>query len=368
MYDFFVFLQSLFYKAQNMKRFFFFSLFCAAVSRLSAQTNYQPGYVITLDNDTLYGKIDYRTDYTLGSVCRFEDEQGMKSEFSPYDIAGYRFTNDRYFVVKEIDGKKHFLEYLIQGRLDIYYLRDNTGNHYFMDKSDARLTKIPYTEGIRYKEDTGNFYYQSTLHNGILNYYMQDVPQMKKKIDKVKKPDHQSLIKIAKNYHYAVCNDGEKCIVFMRPTPLLKAQLEPFVNYFMPIKYTSDKPITIGLNVYLWLPRVNENWYFKTGFHYLSLETQYYILRTKIPIQGAYVYPKGKLRPIFAGGINLYGLQLPLPAYSAGLLVPCNKHVSFTLNAEIETLPLGYEKIFICFLPSLDVIDLSFSLGLRYTF
>ncbi|MDR0546710.1 MAG: hypothetical protein LBG77_03880 [Dysgonamonadaceae bacterium] len=239
-------------------------LFCLSgwAIALTAQTNYLPGYIITLENDTLFGQIDYRDDYTLGSICRFEDQQGVKTEFSPNEIVAYRFIDSRYFVSKAIDRQKYFLEFLISGRMNVYYLRDSKGDHYFMDKGNDQLTKIPYTDEIRYSQKHGEYHYRSTLHNGILSYYMQDAPQLQKKIYQIKEPNHQSLITLAKNYHYAVCEENEECMVFVHPTPFIKIQAEPFVGYSMMVENASAGLLWIGANIYFWLPRTNENWYF----------------------------------------------------------------------------------------------------------
>jgi hypothetical protein len=88
----------------------------------------------------------------------------------------------------------------------------------------------------------------------------------------------------------------------------------------------------------------------------------------KIPLQGVYVYPKGKARATFSGGINMYGLIYPIPAYSAGLLYHVNKKLSLSVQAELETLPLGGEDFNTFVLPSWNVIDVTFSAGVRYTF
>jgi hypothetical protein len=50
---------------------------------------------------------------------------------------------------------------------------------------------------------------------------MQDAPNLQSKINDIKKPGHQNLIKLAEDYHNAVC-EGEKCIIYAKSAPLIK--------------------------------------------------------------------------------------------------------------------------------------------------
>lgn len=71
--------------------------------QLTAQVNPQKGYVITCDNDTIHGIIDYLTDARNAKVCLFqkEGEKGYKS-LSPTDIKGYRLAGDGIYYVSRM--------------------------------------------------------------------------------------------------------------------------------------------------------------------------------------------------------------------------------------------------------------------------
>ena len=81
----------------KLKRFFII-VFLLPASWLYAQTDFRPGYVITNSNDTLYGEIDYRGDRLMSEVCKFRSNGRDIVEYTPYDIAAYRFTDSKYFV------------------------------------------------------------------------------------------------------------------------------------------------------------------------------------------------------------------------------------------------------------------------------
>ncbi len=130
---------------------------------LHAQRDFRPGYIIKNSGDTLYGKIDYRNDLLMSSVCTFKANDNTINEFLPKDILAYRLIDSKYYISREVNGKSVFLEYLIKGKVNIYYLRDDTGDHYFLDKEGVKLTEIPYEEGIKYI-DNKEVFFKSTRY------------------------------------------------------------------------------------------------------------------------------------------------------------------------------------------------------------
>ena len=187
---------------------------------LNAQTDFRSGYIVKAVGDTICGQIDYRGDFLMSRLCKFKNVDNTIVEYSPYDIKEFRFLDSKYYVTKEIGDKKVFMEYLIKGKISIYFMRDEKGDHYYIEKDDVKLMKLPYEEGIEYIDDKRVFY-ESTKHIGFLTYYMKDVPELQSKIQSVKKPEHRNLIKLAENYHNAVCEE-EKCIIYEKPLSFIK--------------------------------------------------------------------------------------------------------------------------------------------------
>lgn len=354
------------------------SVFCILfVTLIEAQTNYKPGYVITLSKDTVYGQIDYRGDYTMGRVCRFLSEDGKKTEFTPNDITAYRFIDSKYFISLEVEKQKHFLEFLVQGKMNVYYLRDNKGDHYYIENEGKPLVELPYQEEIKTINDK-QYFHKSHYHNGILNYYTQEAPQLKEAVENLEKPEHANLMKLARNYHNAVCEDGEECIVFERKIPLFQVKAEAVAGYYaflLEKRFLSEGSDLQGLDhsffgarVYLWLPRSSENLYMKIGLFYLNNQSLKEELgNIKIPIQFEYLYPKGLIRPTISGGISLYENIVLIPSYSVGLRMinRNNDRFSFSLLYDVEMLPIS--GIFPVF-PSFHLVGHSLSLGASYTF
>jgi hypothetical protein len=336
-----------------------------------AQSDYRPGYIITLANDTVYGKIDYRSDAIMSRECRFESQEGVKTNLYPADITAYRFINSRYYVSREVKGQKYFLEFLIKGKMNIYYHGEGIDSHYYLEKEDKEFREILYTDEIRMK-DGKEYHYRSFFHYGLLNVYSEDAPQLKDKIKKIQTPSHENLIKLAKDYHYIVCKD-EECVIFEQPIPSFKLQVEPAWGFYFgnkllpfPVNFSS-----YGLRIYLQQPRLNERLSFKTGIFFQDIKDKgekYSFL--KVPLQLEYIFSTGAIRPFFAGGTSLYipeedGL-LSIANYSVGLrIVPKNSKFSFSFNYEIETMHEDWPSFII---PGPIVAGQFISAGANYTF
>jgi hypothetical protein len=95
-----------------------------------AQTDFRSGYVITLEGDSLWGEINYRGDRFLAAECTFRQQEGKPTIYRPEDISAYRYEGDRFFVSKNVEGKAVFLEYLINGKLDVFYMCDKENTNH----------------------------------------------------------------------------------------------------------------------------------------------------------------------------------------------------------------------------------------------
>lgn len=70
---------------------------------LSAQVNPQQGYIITNENDTVRGTIDYLTDASNAKICSFrKDGETAFKTYRPTDIKGYRLNGDGVYYVSRL--------------------------------------------------------------------------------------------------------------------------------------------------------------------------------------------------------------------------------------------------------------------------
>ena len=276
---------------------------------LISQPDFRPGYILSLSGDTIKGQIDYREEVFLGKLCKYRQyEEEAVVEYKPGEIQGFRFNDSKNYVSKVVDGKPVFLEYLINGRMNIYYLRDAVNKRYFFDKDDVALTEIPFEEGIR-QEEGKKYMFTSTRHIGLLQHYMKDAPSAQSKASTIKRPEHKNLINMAKEYHYNVCDEGEECIIYERKPFPFRISIEPIVGVakFRGQDQWSDVWVKeYGGNIYLWIPGSSENFTIKTGlirqFHPGTPPDLW-----RIPVQLQYIYSANRIQPKVAIGFNAYG-------------------------------------------------------------
>ncbi|MFB6319991.1 hypothetical protein [Saccharicrinis sp. FJH54] len=332
-----------------MKRtiFIIFVLFLNSTIYLYAQNDFRPGYVLKHSGDTLQGRIDYRGDFLMGSICTFKGSDHVVRKFMPEDIIGFRFHNGKYFVSRKVGNKKVFLEYLIKGKVDVYYLRDKTGDHYFLDKEGIGLSELKFDEGIEMINNK-KVWHKSTIHIGYLKYYMQDAPQIEPRILSVEKPEHQSLIKLAEAYHNAVCDD-EKCIVYETKIPVLKISVAPFAGV---TKYGGSEGISpeYGSYFYFSLPRANDKLSVKTGITGSRINTETQTIGiVKIPLQLQYLYPSEHVQPMASAGYNLVSLDYEnyhdlqhTMGLNLGVKFNINKTIGLYTTVNTEFTPFGF--------------------------
>jgi len=203
-----------------------------SVYDLKCQTNFRRGFVITNENDTLHGLIDYRRDARNSKKCDFKDGQrSVIMEYMPSSIKGYRFDDGKFYISKSVKLKgkdvQLFLEFLVNGIADLYYYTDGANQYYFIEKADGQLLELNIIQ--KSIKIDGEEYTQRTMkYIGLLKYAFADCQQIFPLINKVVLED-KSLIEITKRYHDYVC-DGEKCVIYEKKLPAIRLTISPFVS------------------------------------------------------------------------------------------------------------------------------------------
>ena len=134
---------------RHLFRLLYLCAFCFFMTTMQAQRNYRPGFIITLQKDTIYGQIDFRTDKMNEQRCVFRDDNTLQVRtYELFDIWGYRFTDDgKMYVSKSVTLKMGeypldvFLEYLVKGMKSLYYMDTASIPTYFIEDGD-RLVKV----------------------------------------------------------------------------------------------------------------------------------------------------------------------------------------------------------------------------------
>jgi hypothetical protein len=309
-----------------------------------AQSDFRDGYIINNSNDTLFGLIDYRGNRSNAKKCIFiksNDTEHKKIEYSPYDIKAYRFINSKYYVSKQINVNEKdeliFLEFLIKGIANIFYYRDESGKeNYYIEKGNGNLVLLKNDNIVSYIENNESTR-ESKQYIGVLNYFFQDMPNICKETEKIDL-DHESLIKIARDYHNAVCKN-EACVVYEKKVPKVSIVIGPLIGinystlhvketllnefYYLNGSKLNSVNLSIGLFLKASMPSINERLFFQyeinynratfttnnTFAYFMNYINSITITFNSINNGGMirYEFPKGKVRPVFeCGGFYNY--------------------------------------------------------------
>lgn len=197
-----------------MKNFIFFIVLFVIYLPISAQSNYKNAYIITNENDSIYGLVDFKTDISNLHICKFKrTESDTVQVYYPGKISGFRFINEgKFYVSREIVIKGItqivFLEYLVQGLKNLYYYRDEL-EHYFIEDTNQKLIEL--SKKPDYVEDSKII--TDDRYRGALKYIFRDYPLLNSKTDNAGF-DRKTMIEFTKEYHRNMCSDGTECIIF----------------------------------------------------------------------------------------------------------------------------------------------------------
>lgn len=376
---------------------------------LYAQSNYRPGYIITLSKDTVYGQIDYRTDDMNARRCTFKpDGSSIINTYIPNEINGYRYTDDgKYYVSRVVKLKENvpeqsvFLEYLLQGIRNLYYYEDSEHVRlYFIEKGDG-LVKVDAP--IINKIDSDGRRVGGTINRyvPILKYVFDDYPDLNSKIDSASFT-HKDMIDIAKEYHTKVCKSNEECIEFETKVDkrVVQVYITPYIGFiqywvpsFIQIGSTMKGSYLIGTNVAFGSRRWMSSLTFcldlslsKYRMDYLEMERKkrydLQLSRTvfspKIGIR--YTYPNKRIRPFIEvlGGLDvMFNSTVKVVQTAETIDYPSDRYLGYAVNAglfikysqkidDYITLRVGYEG---AKTPSFKTTNFhAMSLVLGYTF
>ncbi len=152
---------------------FFFSFLSTPVF---AQLNFIPGYIITAENDTIYGEVS-KTFLNNYSECKFKKE-GQVQKYVASEIKGYGYTNGECFASQIVDGV--FLELLVKGTMSLY----SKENVFYVQKEGEEVYTLSETEN-KVSTEKGELVVKSSRWRGVLALLVEKYPQLKKKVFKI---------------------------------------------------------------------------------------------------------------------------------------------------------------------------------------
>jgi hypothetical protein len=310
-----------------MKRIFIL-LFLALPGLGFCQSDFKDGYIITPANDTLRGLVDYRENQRANESCVFKQSTGSIITYSPGQIAGYGFVNDKFYLSK-FDSEAGmvdtvFMEVLVKGPVSLY----KTHKTFWLEKDGPRLYHLvdvvteSYVNGAKVLR-------HSNAHISIFNMLLFDCVEMRSSLSQVRL-NEPTLTKIIQRYN--TCMGGTQQI-FKEKKPWIKvsAGLSAGINISKlhlttPTEYQYrhltgtyerwQSPI-FGISFGLMSPRVSERFSFTGGVLYnatkynhfeMRYTTRTYIIidlrQLKIPLGFRYTFPERKLTPFLNMGVS----------------------------------------------------------------
>lgn len=130
-----------------MKRFFVFITFIALVGTSFSQSDFQEGYYISWENDTVYGLIDNRSETRNSKQCSYKKDVSSDAvKLSPDDILAYRFIDGKYYISKKINtniGEEQvFVEFLLNGITNLYFYNNYENYLYIIETKEGKLVNL----------------------------------------------------------------------------------------------------------------------------------------------------------------------------------------------------------------------------------
>ena len=145
-----------------MRKLLLFLLILGISTSILAQ---QKGYILT-DTAMVSGHIDILDDAQAAKTCQIQiDVRHGVETFTPEQIHGYGYIiSDKesyefltFKVILENDTVKRFLCLISKGDLPVYYLKENTTNHFYILDENKNLIELERNDGA-YKNQLANYY------------------------------------------------------------------------------------------------------------------------------------------------------------------------------------------------------------------
>jgi hypothetical protein len=316
----------------KQKSYLFLLLFFFSSLALHAQGNFRPGFIITMQQDTIFGEIDLRINRLNAESCLFRASDSSEVQrFAPFEILAYRFSQEgKFYVSKRIELTPGvpvpvFLEYLLEGMRSLYYYETNEAIPIYFVQVGDRLVKVdaPYLTD----NGTGQMFTRGKDRYIPILGVVFDTPEVKKELSKATYT-RKSMIKIARDYHYATCTTGEDCVEFETDesgTPPLLWSLTPYagvVQHFVANKEDDSPNPDLGYIFGATFTLTNPRWSKALSFvadlslsrfagkygRNVYVERKYngHIISGKLGVLLA--KPSGKCRPFIGAGIDLSGV------------------------------------------------------------
>jgi len=287
------------------------------------QADFRSGFIITLENDTIKGQVDYRSNSKNYESCIFKGEQG-ETEYYSNQILGFGYSNDKFFSSQIVEGS--FVEVLVIGKISLYRSRDKyhvkKDTEFFDLESNIEKVEIDGRIVIR----------ENNRWRGITSYLISDCLENSNKLISNIKLDEKSLTRLIVKYNKC---SGKEFIEIKVSKPWTKFEFGATVgvsrseiktsNESLSFSYLDDSygsvDPSIGVLIAISSPRITEKVAFQGELHFLKssysslvelegASTEYHdtfidLTTLSIPLSMKYSFNGKKYDLYLQGGINV---------------------------------------------------------------
>ena len=316
-------------------------ILCFFHCRLIAQQNFDPGYIINHNRDTVKGFIKAAVEENLNSTVQFKkDLNGELKTYRPADLYGFGIVQEKYRSIPFHNSSKAnemdtvFAKQLVSGEYNLFtYMK--SAHRFFLLQRDTTVYLL-YDAVFRSSGETD----QVANYQNYLNFISISCDKMKNQYANVGF-DEKSMADFVQQTNY--CNSGTSSVSYyqkqkMTITPLV------FVGG-LPLSGQNSQ-ITANFTLRLTLPHVDKKASINIGLNYSnttrimpyaeSLNTiyQYYTREqiTSIPFTVQYNVTSTRVQPYFYLGFS-YAYITKTNLATGYWVQPDEKYYGFTLVA-----------------------------------
>jgi len=140
----------------------FFSAIILLPCCLFAQSNYKPGYVVTLKGDTIKGFIDYK------EWGKNPKQISFKNNLNAANHENFTTNDINAFVVTDYEYYKRFVAHVSQGQVEMSNVKQGADTSYITDTVFLRvLTQGPQIALFSYSDKIKTRYYIADMDNAV---------------------------------------------------------------------------------------------------------------------------------------------------------------------------------------------------------
>jgi hypothetical protein len=271
------------------------------------------GYIITHENDTIYGKIEYLPDAKYRTSLIFYDKDGRECRFSPTDIKAFYLENDnRYFESREIstnDTKETlFLRCLVKGEVSLFMLRGKNETRFFAE-SENKFVELLNTE---IEKEINGIVYSTYKYEYVLilkTEFITKCPELLHLTDNVKF-DENSLARFIESYNNCVDKD-HVCKVYLMKKNVLQ-EIGVYLSFSKQYFLYSGFSYGAGFCYEIKYPEFSRSIFFSTGLgfeyglmpgdHFNDYETDLY--KISVPVYFNFQLGHRKAQPSLIAGFK----------------------------------------------------------------